>query len=204
VGSYKWLGVLPFIRHDPEGFKAYTQHLATKDFASTDSEFELSHWECNSSQIGILLLQRMGFGSSRLSPLMRATMALATAPSTEPGELGFRAVDMWGKYLLEASTLPSVPLPAAYYLSPQNLNGIMSRLTDPGAKTHRGWLSATKHSISIEETPQLFAAIHNARESSDEVHPGNDHQEPPPAAAPAAPPEPLEDIDSIVESNFGE
>jgi hypothetical protein len=204
VGSYKWLGTLPFIRHDPEGFKEYTRHLAAKDSSSTDNDFELAHWQCNSSQIGILLLQRMGFSSARLTPLMRATMALSANLPPDPIELGLRAVDLWLKYILESSASASVPLQAAYYLSSADINVIINRLTDPATKTHRGWLSVTKHSISIEETPQLFSAIHNANNSSGEPAPQSSEEAPIADTLLPTAAELSEEIDSIIESNFSE
>lgn len=166
VGCYRWLGVLPFLRHDPDGFKLYARHLKTRDFASTDINFEHDRWECTSSQIGIMLLQRMGFGTTRLVPLMRATTTISAAAPSDPLERGFRATEVWIRYLLEKRTIPAIPLPPAYYLGPTDIEGITARLTDHSQGRGQSWLNCTKNDISPEKTPQLFLG-NDAEEAND-------------------------------------
>jgi hypothetical protein len=199
VGSYKWLGILPFLRHDPEGFKLYARHLRSKDFSRTDIDFEHDRWECTSSQVGIMLLQRMGFGTARLIPLMRATTTISAASTADPIERGFRAAEVWISYLLESRTVPSIPLPPAYYLTPQDLDQISSRLTDKTSKNHRGWLSATKQSISLTTTPQLFPPKNGAKNDTREVLPGVDQMDETPSPEVLAHLEHAEEVDSILE-----
>lgn len=155
VGCYKWLGVLPFLRHDPDGFKLYARHLKTLDFACTDVNFEHERWECTSSQVGIMLLQRMGFGTSRLVPLMRATTTISAATLADPVERGYRAAEVWVRYLLEKRSIPAIPVPPAYYLGPAEVEAVSNRLLSKGIIGEQSWLSCTKNDISSRRTPQL-------------------------------------------------
>jgi hypothetical protein len=156
VGLYGWLGVLPFAKHDPEGFKFYLRHLRKEEASRPDVEFEHQRWGCTSTQVGILLLQRLGFGVSRLVPLMRATTTRATLGGLEPAEKRFRVAEVWVRYLVERRSSPSIPLPPAFYLSEADINFIVEKVTDKTAKRNSEWLQATKDWVSPTSTPQLF------------------------------------------------
>jgi hypothetical protein len=122
AGSYRWLGILPFLRHDPEGFRLYSRHLRKLDFGCTDMNFETARWECTSSQVGIMLLQRMGFGVNRLVPLMRATTTLSATAPTDALERRYRAAEVWIRYILENRKFPSIPLPPTLQLFVEDPN----------------------------------------------------------------------------------
>jgi hypothetical protein len=208
VASYKWLGVLPFVRHDPEGFKLYARHLRTKDFTSTDIDFEHDRWECTSSQIGIMLLQRMGFGTARLVPLMRATTTISPLPPSDPLERAYRAAEVWMRYLLERRSVPSIPLPPSFYLSPQELDAITTRLNSQIPGRVRSWLNCSKHDISPDTTPQLFAfkGSSSAIGADDVILPGQDLMDELPSPAVLAEFGDAEEVDALLEqpTNPGE
>jgi hypothetical protein len=156
VSAYRWMGVLPFARHDPDGFAAYMRHLQRNELSRPDIEFEHNRWECNSNQVGLLLLQRLGFGRDRLISLMRATTTHSTLAGLESEEKIFRVADVWVHYLLERRSSPSIPLPPSYYLSEVDIDLITQKLSEPTNTRNNTWLSARKEWLSPGETPELF------------------------------------------------
>jgi hypothetical protein len=156
VSVYRWMGVLPWARHDPDGFAAYMRHLQRNELTRPDIEFEHNRWECNSNQVGLLLLQRLGFGRNRLISLMRATTTHANLSGLAKDEKVFRVADVWVRYLLERRSSPSIPLPPAYYLSEGDIDEITQKLSEPSNTRNNTWLSARKEWLSPKETPELF------------------------------------------------
>jgi hypothetical protein len=153
---YRWMGVLPWARHDPDGLVAYLRHLKRKECTRPDIEFEYNRWGCNSNQVGLLILQRLGFGTNRLVHLMRATTTLSMLSGLQSTEKSFKVADVWIRYMLERRTSPSIPLPPSYYLSEGDIDSITEKLAEPTNSRNNTWLSARKDWLSPAETPELF------------------------------------------------
>jgi hypothetical protein len=87
---------------------------------------------------------------------MRATTTISAATLTDPVERGYRAAEIWIRYLLEKRSIPAIPVPPAYYLAPADVEAIAARLASKGIIGEQSWLSCTKNDISSRRTPQLI------------------------------------------------
>ena len=121
-----------------------------------DAEYELQAWGCSSIQIGLMLLQRMGFGSQQLCPLMRAMTTSSPLPAKDPLERAYRVSEVWIRYLLEERTSPTIPLHPSYYLAKEKIEEIAQTaiLNEPPGISN--WLSARHGDLTPETAPQLF------------------------------------------------
>jgi hypothetical protein len=158
VGSVRWLGLLPLVRHDKDGLSAYLKRLKRSDDAITDSRYETEVWGCASIQTALILLQRFGFSTQRLIPLMRALTTTAFLNSVEPVEKAHRVAEIWIRYMLESRSAPSEPLEPAYYLAVDRINEIAERVLKGADSPTFNWLSALPGDLTPETTLQLFCS----------------------------------------------
>ncbi len=156
VGSLRWIGLLPFAKRDPQGLKKYIRHLKAQNLATTDPIYEYDQWYCTSLQVGLLLLQRLGFGMNKLVPLMRAMTTNSPIPSQDPTERAYRVVEVWTRYLLEERKAPSIPLQPSYYLNHERIDQISAQVLMNYAPRITNWLSAHQSFLTPETAPQLF------------------------------------------------
>jgi hypothetical protein len=156
VGSLRWIGLLPFAKRDPQGLKNYIRHLKSLNLATTDPNFEYDQWCCTSLQVGLLLLQRLGFGMNKLVPLMRAMTTNSPIPSQDPKELAYRVVEVWTRYLLEERKTPSMPMQPSYYLNQERIDQITAEALMNYAPRITNWLSAQHSYLTPDTAPQLF------------------------------------------------
>ncbi len=156
VGSARWLGLLPLVKHDKEGLVTYLKRLKRSEDGITDGRYETEVWGCASIQTALILLQRFGFCTQRLTPLMRALTTTSFLNSVEPVEKAHRVAEIWIRYLLEARTTPSVPLQPAYYLGMDRISEIAERVLRGDDSPTFNWLSALPGDLTPESTPQLF------------------------------------------------
>jgi hypothetical protein len=168
IGAARWLGLLPLVRHDSDGVWSYLKHIKSSEKATTDSKYETERWGCASIQIALLMLQRFGFGSHKLVPLMRALTTLGVIHSGEPAEKAYRVAEFWIRYMLESRTVPSVPLQPAYYLERELISQIADRVLQSSNAITMNWLSATPHDVTNESAPQLLCGAHDS-DSDDEL-----------------------------------
>jgi hypothetical protein len=158
VGGVRWLGLLPIVKHDPQGFRSYLRKLNRSDQAIPDVGHETETWGCASIQIALILLERFGFGSNRLIPLMRALTTKNFINSVEPVEESYRVAEIWIRYMLESRTVPSIPLQPAFYLGADHISAITERVLRTSKSATLNWLSTTPSKITAETAPQLFCS----------------------------------------------
>jgi hypothetical protein len=156
VGSLRWIGLLPFAKRDAQGLERYIRHLKSQNLATTDPDFEYDQWYCTSLQVGLLLLQRLGFGLGKLVPLMRAMTTNSPIPSHDLAERAYRVVEVWTRYLLEMRKTPSIPLQPSYYLTQERIDQISADVLTNYAPRINNWLSAQPSFLTPETAPQLF------------------------------------------------
>ncbi len=168
VGSLRWIGLFPFAKRDPQGLKKYLRHLKSQNLATTDPEFEYDQWCCTSLQVGLLLLQRLGFGMNKLVPLMRAMTTNSPIPSKDPEERSYRVVEVWTRYLLEVRKTPSIPMQPSYYLSKERIDQISAEALMADAPRVTNWLSAHHSYLTPDTAPQLFCGLSDQGSSPDD------------------------------------
>jgi hypothetical protein len=156
AGTYRWLGTLPFLRQDPEGFERYMKHIERSQLALPDEEYERSEWGCTSAQNGILLLQFSGFRSSTLTPLYEGTRPSILVPRSNSLEFFFCATDIWLRYFLEETSSPRIALPGELYLDEKDRGWISTCVADTEPSKNANWLLTGKDDISVKQTPHLF------------------------------------------------
>lgn len=164
VGGLRWIGLLPFAKRDAQGLKKYIKHLKSLNQATTDPNFEYDQWCCTSLQVGLLLLQRLGFGMNKLVPLMRAMTTNSPIPSQDPRERAYRVVEVWTRYLLEERKTPSMPMQPSYYLNKDRIDQITAEALMNYAPRITNWLSAQHSYLTPDTAPQLFCG-----QSSDSI-----------------------------------
>jgi hypothetical protein len=154
-GSLQFLGLFPLLRHDPDGFAKYLKHLRSQGL-SIDWKVEFETWQCNSLQVGIMVLQRAGLGAARLSKIMRGLGTRSPILPDGPLESACRALDIWYQSIRNKRTIPAVPLPPKFYIASKDFDNIMQL----GAKSSSGreatWLLRTKDDVNPKDTPQFF------------------------------------------------
>jgi hypothetical protein len=126
VGSIPWLGLIPLLWSDREGVGEYLTVCGgvtpsdTHPLPLPDARYERSRWGYSCWQAGVLLLQRLGFGSAHLVPFLSATLPTTLERPASPHEQGYRAVQSWMLHLLGAarardtSIAETHPLPEAH------------------------------------------------------------------------------------------
>jgi hypothetical protein len=156
VGTFRWLGTLPFLQFDPEGFESYLRHCNKLERVLPDTDYELERWGCTSSQVGLLLTQKMGFKSSLVTPVFNGTQTSGRTPVDGRTDFICRATDIWLRHFLKENTEFNVPLPAEFYLNEADRQWIASCIADATPSRSLEWLFATTKDISPSLTPELF------------------------------------------------
>ncbi len=155
----RYLALAPLLRENRRAFKEYRQHLKAKDLAF-DNEFEERLWQCTSTQVAAIMLERMGF--PRAAGLQYVA-ASERDESVQPDPIfgtPIRIADCLTDAYIEGSeiptTLPSwvgkkVDLPAE---ARGNLLASLNKtLSD---KSRIEWLNKGSSSIDPSMTPELF------------------------------------------------
>jgi hypothetical protein len=156
VGAFRWLGTLPFLQYDPEGFESYLRHCNQNNRVLPDTNYELERWGCTSSQVGLLLTQKMGFKSSLVTPVFNGTQTSGRTPMDTRPDFICRATDIWLRHFLNENPDLNVPLPAEFYLNEADRQWISSCIADAAPSKPLQWLFATTDDISPTQTPELF------------------------------------------------
>lgn len=154
-GSLQFLGFFSFVRHDPDGFTKYLKHVRSNGH-SVDWKVEFELWQCNSLQVGIMIMQQAGLGAARLSKLMRGLGTRSPILPHDPFESACRALDIWYQCVSHKRTIPAIPLPPRFYISSKDLESVLGLLNKPASHKETSWLMRTKGDINPKETPQLF------------------------------------------------
>lgn len=170
LGSFRILGWLPFLKHDPEGFEEYTTYLKNNKLA-IDIDYEFQRWQCNSLQVAVMLGQQLGFGIRHVIPLMKAITTVSPLLTSEDKEREFRVIDVWMDSVVKRRSAPAIPLPPKYYPNRTELDFLLRRSGDVLDKKDCLWLSRTKADLSEEKTPQLFINTPTSRPPEDEGFP---------------------------------
>ena len=168
--SMRVFALIPFIKFDAIKFGDYWIHLHKQGARYTDPVYEFDAWECNSSQIAVLLSQQFGFGVQRSVDLM---YALSVSGSITQGEAGVRSLkfaDIWINSLLRTGGTPDIPLPPEFYPDRLSLEALIERASLAVNATAPHWLIRTKHDISPEKAPELaFDTVLPSVASSDQL-----------------------------------
>lgn len=155
TSSFRVLGLIPFIKHEPKRFQEYWHHLHANQF-SIDPEYEFAAWKCNSLQIAALLSQQLGFGLDRSVQLMKALTTNSPLLPQDEHERTFRVADVWFHTLIEGRSTPTVPLPPKYYPNKTALDRMVQRYQALIHNSSPHWILCTKADLSPQKTPQLF------------------------------------------------
>jgi hypothetical protein len=156
VGCARWIGMLPLARADGDGVRHYMRYLKRNSRNLPDAEYELQAWGCASIQVGLLLMQRMGFGPEWLCPLMRAITTRSPVSSKDAIERSYRVSEVWIQHILEDRSAPTIPLHPSYYLSSEKIEEISHSIVFDGNECISNWLSARRGDLTPETAPQLF------------------------------------------------
>jgi hypothetical protein len=170
LGSFRVLGFLPFLKHDPEGFAVYWKHLSDNGRA-IDTEFEFDKWQCNSLQIAVMLGQQIGFGIRHVIPLMKAITTTSPLLAAEDKEREFRVIDVWMESLMKWGTAPAIPLPPKYYPNKLALDQLTTKSANVIRRIDCAWLTKGKKDLSRTLTPQLFVGEPESLSPQDEGFP---------------------------------
>jgi hypothetical protein len=170
LGSFRTLGWLPFLKHDPEGFQEYSMHLENNHLA-IDIDYEFQRWQCNSLQVAVMLGQQLGFGVRHVIPLMKAITTVSPLLNSEDKEREFRVIDAWMDSVVKRRSTPAIPLPTKYYPNKTELDFLLQQSEDVLNKKDSLWLSRTKADLSKEKTPQLFITTPTTRNPQEEGFP---------------------------------
>jgi hypothetical protein len=165
--SFRVLGLIPFIKHDPDYFREYWRHLL-QNRVPIDPDFEFSRWRCNSLQVAALMCQQLGFGLERAVHLMRALTTTSPILPNDQLESAFRVSDLWMKTLLEGRSTPTVPLPPRYYPNRAALEELMNRYQVIIGRREPHWITATREMLTPQTAPQLFLASRQRAVSSEQ------------------------------------
>lgn len=155
TSSFRVLGLIPFIKHEPHRFQEYWHHLHSNQI-SLDVDYEFRSWKCNSLQIAVLLAQQLGFGLDRAVQLMKALTTNSPLLPQDEFEKAFRVSDVWFKTLLEGRSTPTVPLPPKYYPTKVALDRMILRYDRLLRDSSPHWILSTKLDLTPEKTRQLF------------------------------------------------
>lgn len=170
LGSFRILGWLPFLKHDPEGFGKYWEYLAHHSKA-IDVEYEFQRWQCNSLQVAVMLGQQLGFGIRHVVPLMKALTTNSPLLTSEDREREFRVIDVWMDSVTKLRSAPAIPLPPKYYPNRSDLEFLLERSADVLESRDCRWLTRSKSDLTKELTPQLFVNIPEDRAPDEEGFP---------------------------------
>lgn len=164
----RYLSFAAFMRENRKGFKEYRQHLKASDIAF-DTEYEEGVWQCSSTQIAGLLLERMGY------PRVVGLQFVAAAERSQAVEIDatfgvpFRLAECLVDAYMEGHEIPTLTpawvgkqlsLPAE---TRGNLLAALNKVIND--KNRIEWLNKGSSDISPTATPELFVPGEPAAES---------------------------------------
>lgn len=164
LGAFRYLGLLPLLKHDPDGFAVYFDYLAANNL-NLDHEYEFSRWQCNSLQIALMMAQQLGFGLKYIVPLMRAVTTKSPLLTNDELEKVFRVTDVWIESLKMNHSAPAIPLPPQYYPNKMELDALLGKIAILTSTEGSNWLSKTKADVSEATTPHLLFDENSADEA---------------------------------------
>ncbi|MFO0416554.1 MAG: hypothetical protein ACK5Y6_04635 [Pseudomonadota bacterium] len=155
----RYLAFAAFMRENRKAFKEYRQHLKQSDLAF-DTEFEQRMWQCSTSQIAALLLERMGYprvaGIQLLAAAERSKKIQADPIFGTPFRLAECLLDAY----MEGHEIPtSTPTWVGKEIDlPAEVRGtLLAALNKVFADKNRiDWLNKTGADLSPSLTPELF------------------------------------------------
>jgi hypothetical protein len=170
----RYLSFAAFMRENRKGFKEYRQHLKATDIAF-DPDFEQRMWQCSSTQIAGLLLERMGYPRiAGLQFVAAADRNQSRSSSTEPDDkfgIPFRIAECLIDAYMEGHEIPtSTPQWAGKKVElPAQVRGTLLAALNKviGDKDRIEWLGKGSADIGASSTPELFTAASATPSSSD-------------------------------------
>lgn len=157
----RYLSFAAFMRENRKGFKEYRQHLKAND-VPFDTAYEEEIWQCSSTQIAGLFLERMGYprivGLQFVAAAERSTSVEAEALFGVPFRLAGCLVDAY----MEGHEIPTstpgwvgkqIDLPAEVR---GNLIAALNKVIED--KNRVEWLNKGSSNIDAASTPELFIA----------------------------------------------
>jgi len=157
----RYLSFAAFMRENRKGFKEYRQHLKANDIPF-DTAYEEKVWQCSSTQIAGLFLERMGYprtvGLQFVAAAERASFEEADALFGVPFRLAGCLVDAY----MEGHEIPTstpawvgkkVDFPAEIR---GNLLAALNKVIED--KNRVDWLNKSSSHIDATKTPELFIA----------------------------------------------
>lgn len=157
----RYLAFAAFMRENRKGFKEYRQHLKATDMAF-DTSFEEKTWQCSSSQVAGLLLERMGYPRNAGLQFIGACQRSSTHESDPFFGIPFRMAECLIDAYMEGHEIPTaipawvgkeIDLPAEVR---GNLLAALNQVADQ--KNRIEWLNKGSSEISEANTPELYPA----------------------------------------------
>ncbi len=155
----RYLALAPLLRENRRAFKEYRQHLKAKDLAF-DNQFEERLWQCTSTQVAAIMLERMGFPrAAGLQYVASSERDESVRPDTIFGT-PIRIADCLTEAYIEGSEIPTT-LPAwvgrKVDLSAEMRGNLLAALNKTLSDKNRvEWLNKGSSSIDPTATPELF------------------------------------------------
>lgn len=156
----RYLALAPLLRENRRAFKEYRQHLKAKDLAF-DNQVEERLWQCTSTQVAAIMLERMGF--PRAAGLQYVA-ASERDESVQPDAIfgtPIRIADCLTDAYIEGSEIPTT-LPSwvgkKVDLHAEMRGNLLAALNKTLSDKNRiEWLNKGSSSIDPTSTPELFS-----------------------------------------------
>ncbi|MCB0332290.1 MAG: hypothetical protein KDD55_02255 [Bdellovibrionales bacterium] len=158
LGTVRYFALAAMLLEDEKAYRSYQNHLR-KGKQSFDEQMEEELWGCNTKEVAVFMLSKMGFGVDignafrvGVDPTIRLS-SLGKGSSEFKMKLG----KLWLDSFLAGLEQPAgEKVPGEYYpmmTDRQNLLGKIEEIRK--GRVH--WLARKSEDISPESTPQLFA-----------------------------------------------
>jgi hypothetical protein len=156
----RYLAFATFMRENRKGFKEYRRHLKAQDIPF-DVAFEESLWQCSSTQIAGLLLERMGYPRAVGLQLVAAGERSSITEADSKFGVPFRMAECLIDAYMEGHEIPTatpswvgkeIDLPAEVR---GTLLAALNQVLEQ--KDRIEWLSKGSADINETSTPELFA-----------------------------------------------